>query len=192
MTGRSSPLFTGALLAAGAFGVHQLRYLVAHCGDAGAALHATGHGYLSFAEPLLALLVALGVGQLLLRALGGAAARRPLRRSTLALAFAAALLVLYTGQELLEGQLAAGHASGLAGVLGGGGWVALALALAVGGVLSLAVHVAGRAAAALRIVVATSPRPPRPTVLVLAPAAPRPRRAPLARHLAGRAPPLAA
>ena len=47
------------------------------------------------------------------------------------------LLGLYCAQELTEGALAAGHAGGLAGVAGSGGWLALPLAIAVGGILAL-------------------------------------------------------
>ncbi len=47
------------------------------------------------------------------------------------------LLGLYCAQELTEGAVAAGHAGGLTGVLGSGGWLAVPLAIAVGGVLTL-------------------------------------------------------
>ncbi len=47
------------------------------------------------------------------------------------------LLSLYCAQELTEGALAAGHAGGLAAVVGSGGWLALPLAIGVGGVLTL-------------------------------------------------------
>ncbi len=57
----------------------------------------------------------------------------------------AALIAIYTGQELAEGWLAASHPDGLAGVFGSGGWIAIPAALAFGAVGTAAMH--GRATA---------------------------------------------
>lgn len=181
----------GALLSAGAFGVHQLRYRIAHGSDAGAALDVSGHGYLTFLEPLIGLALAFAVGQVLVLLAGGRVPRRSFSRRSVALAFAGALLAIYTGQELLEGALASGHASGVDGVFGAGGWVALPLALVIGSLLACTVRVV--AAAAERVVLqGIVPRPrgtsasPSGGVTGLVPLL---RDRPMARHLAGRAPP---
>ena len=188
VTRHKSPLYTGALLASGAFGVHQLRYLLAYGDDADHALAASGHKYLSLVEPLIGLLLAFAAGHLLHRIAHTTRRAVPLERRRMAVMFAFALIAVFTGQELLEAQLAAGHG----GVFSHGGWIAFPLALAIGGVLSLAVRAAAVATPAavvrhgLRLGLVRSP------LLALAPR-PRPVRAPsplLARHLAGRAPPL--
>ena len=51
--------------------------------------------------------------------------------------YAAAILTVFISQELLEGAFAAGHAAGLAGVFGGGGWLAVPLALLAGALAAL-------------------------------------------------------
>lgn len=187
---RTSWPFIGALLSAGAFGVHQVRYGLAYGGDAGTALGASGHGYLAFAEPLVGLALAFGLAHAVWRIAGGGGTRAT-SRSRLAILLGLTLLLVYTGQELVEGELAAGHAAGVAGVLGSGGWIAVPVALAMGGVLSLAVCLVDAAAEAVASgAVVSLPRPTSPTessdetaVVVL------PRPSPIARHLAGRAPP---
>jgi hypothetical protein len=189
MSARTSWPFMGALLSAGAFGVHQLRYAIAFGGDAKSALGASGHAYLTLVEPLIGLSLAFALAHLVWRISGGGRRLR-LNRPRLAALFAVALLVVYTGQELLEGELAAGHAQGLAGVFGAGGWVAVPLAVTLGALLSLAVRLADAAADAAvlrgtlmlrRITLdstwsAAGPLPAATT-------------SPLERHLAGRAPP---
>lgn len=182
----------GALLATGALGLHELRYVLAYGGDARAALEHQGHDYLAFVTPSVGALLALGVARLLARrvaaAPGEAGGHRPLRR--LWPAASAALLVVYGVQELAEGALAVGHAEGIAGVLGHGGWLALPVAVAVGGLVALALRgadVAERRSPALGLRLprpggspATAPAPGRtPTV----------RGSVLALHLAGRGPP---
>jgi hypothetical protein len=108
----------------------------------------------------------------------------------LALLIGAALLALYSCQELLEGMLSSGHPGGFDGVFGDGGWWAVPLSLACGLVIAAALR---GARAAIRWAAARHLRPkashgrptpaPRPRRLVL------PRPAPLAGAAAGRAPP---
>ncbi len=188
-----------ALMPAAALLVHQLRYELAFGADAPRALAAQGHAYLSSLTPWIVLLAGLALGaslgSLVQRwANGRAAAAAP--RATAArtwLLASAALFGIYAGQELLEGTFAGGHASGLAAVLGGGGWWALPAALLVGGALALALRlgvVAGEALAALapplRLTLRAALREARRLVPTFpAPATP----SPLARAAAGRAPP---
>jgi hypothetical protein len=183
----------GSLLAFSAFGLHQLRYELAHGGDAGRALAAEGHGYLADALPFLAALI---VAALLATALcarlgsGGSQRSHPAR----ALTYALAILAVYCSQELLEGALAAGHPTGLDAVAGSAGWVALPLALLLGAVTALVV-------VALELVEAVLSPPTRRRRRLLPPrihgAAREQRRpsaslSPLAFGLARRPPPLAA
>lgn len=132
-----------------ALAVHQGRYYLAFGAHTPARLLRDGHAYLGLVAPFAVLSAALAVGVLagrLARAWQGldASGRRvasPGHRpgSTVRIwALCAVLLLgLYCAQELTEGALAAGHAGGLAGVAGSGGWLALPLAIAVGGLLAL-------------------------------------------------------
>src|SRR3954451_21218418 len=110
----------GALIAVGALGVHDLRYLLAYQGDAGHELSLQGHGYLRLATPLIAGLVVLAAAAFAARLMRAYAAghgdeRRPLPSTRLMWPLASALLVaVYSTQEWLEGGLAAGHPGGLA------------------------------------------------------------------------------
>ena len=151
MEWRVGPTSTGrtavqlALLPLGAFAVHELRFLLAFGGHAGAVLAQTGHSYLSSVAPWVVLPVALVAG-LFLRSLGRAlagqttASRYSLSLAGLWLACSIALIAIYTGQELLEGMLLAGHPAGLVGVFGFGGWWAIPSAAAVGLVLAALLH----------------------------------------------------
>ncbi len=192
-----------ALMPAGALGVHQLRYELAFGADAPRALAQQGHAYLSSLTPWIVLLAALALGASL-GALAQRWARGPLadggraRRAAgvrVWLLASLALFAIFAGQELLEGLFAAGHAAGVAAVLGGGGWWALPAALAVGGLLAVVLRagtVAEETVAKLvpvRLRLRAAARQARPLlpgmVELLAPA-------PLARAAAGRAPPLRA
>lgn len=51
------------------------------------------------------------------------------------------LLSLYCGQELAEGLLAPGHAAGVAGVFGHGGWIAVPVSLLLGAALATTLRV---------------------------------------------------
>jgi hypothetical protein len=128
----------GSLLAFSAFGLHQLRYELAHGGDSGRRLAAEGHDYLAGALPFLAaLVVAALLATVLCARLGSPLAQRsPVAR---ALIYALAILAVYCSQELLEGALAAGHPAGLDAVAGSAGWVALPLAALLGAATALVI-----------------------------------------------------
>jgi hypothetical protein len=124
-----------SILAVGAFGLHQLRYLIAYGGSSAAE----GHRYMSDLLPPIAVLVLAAVLATLIRGTEGATPERtPLARRIAV--FAGALLAIFVGQELLEG-LVAGHSAGPATVLSDGGWIALPLALSIGTVAALLARV---------------------------------------------------
>ena len=191
MSARTSWLRLGALLAAGAFAVHQLRYLVAYGDGADHALRESGHGYLSAVGPLIGLSMALLAAQLLLRLVAPSGPSAPATRRGLTVLLTGALIVVFTSQEMLEGLLVAGHDHGLAGVFGGGGWTALPLALLIGMAFARFVRLADAATRAdlLPLRLAAPTLPSTPADVVLRPQILGFRNAPLARHLAGRAPP---
>lgn len=182
------------MVAAGSLAVHELRYAVGYGENAGSVLAAQGHSYLSWAGPLLAVVVAVACGAFIAR-LASASTRSDepsVNTGRVWVAASSSLTAIYVMQETLEGYLANGHPGGIAGVLGNGGWTAAVFALAIGAVIALLLrgaHAVTEAAARLL----------RPTFFGLdapivsfagrpAPTAPRP--GVLARHLAGRAPPL--
>lgn len=195
---RPSSLRGAALMPAAALAVHQLRYELAFGGHASRALAAQGHAYLSSLTPWIVLLAALGLGA----SLGGLAQRwaagpadagAPRRAAGLRVWLAAtlALVAIYAGQELLESLFATGHAAGLAGVFGDGGWCALPVALLIGGLLTLALRgeaAIARALDGLRVRVACrAVAAPADARAVIAPFVEH--AAPLAGRAAGRAPP---
>ncbi|MEA2478835.1 MAG: hypothetical protein QOJ07_757 [Thermoleophilaceae bacterium] len=190
-----SNLRAGALVASGSFLVHEARYALGYGHEAGAALAAQGHAYLTALSPVVAVLLALALGTWVAAAARGAApalgsrpSAGPAWRSA-----SASLVAIYVIQESLEGMLAAGHPAGIAGIAGHGGWTAVPLALAVGGAIALLLRGARVAQGALArpwIPVALVPSaPPSLAVPAAPPAGARPRV--LARRMAGRAPPLA-
>jgi hypothetical protein len=192
---RSSLLATAALLAAAALGVHELRYLFAFGDAADGRLAAEGHAYLSWLSPLVGGLVALAAaGFVHVVARGGdPAPAAPVRLGRLWLVCAAALALTYVAQESLEGLLAGGHASGVTGILGHGGWIALVLAAGFAAPVTLLLR--GRAAAVAAIARrTTAPRIARSLASKLLAPAPAavPRLGVLAAGGAGRAPPLVA
>ncbi len=136
-----------ALLPAAALTVHQLRFELAYGDHAEGKLASEGHAYLSAFTPLAAMLVAVAAGLFLARF---ARARRSGDRQggghfgflRMWLAVAAALVLIYSGQELLEGFLSSGHPEGMVGIFGGGGWWAIPLALLAGAVVALLLRVA--------------------------------------------------
>ncbi|HTG33007.1 MAG TPA: hypothetical protein VLB76_08755 [Thermoanaerobaculia bacterium] len=207
MTAALPPVLRGAaLMPAAALLVHQLRYELAYRGDASRALGEQGHAYLSSLTPWLVLLAALALGAslgaLVQRWAAGGGLRAGSRADVGAPRFAGAriwllatlgLFAIYAGQELLEGAFAAGHASGVAAVVGSGGWWALPAAFAVGGALALLLRGGVVVAevlddlAPLRLTLRAALR-----TLRLRPASPElATAAPLARAAAGRAPPRA-
>jgi hypothetical protein len=185
-----------ALMPAGAFAVHQLRYWLAFGSHAGVELADQGHSYLYSVVPWIVLLIGLSVGTFLLalgRAFGGRVSvpRYTLSFAALWLLCAACLVGIYTTQEFLEGLFATGHPGGLVGIFGYGGWWSIPAALAVGLVLAAAFHGARRV---LHAVAARCAR--RVTVTRRPQAAVRVRRdvllpalAPLADGWSGRGPP---
>jgi hypothetical protein len=189
-------LAPAALMPAGAFAVHQLRYWLAYGKRAGVELETQGHSYLHSVVPWIVLLIALAVGAFLValgRALngGGSLPRYTLSFTALWLLCAACLVAIYTTQEFLEGLFATGHPGGLMGIFGYGGWWSIPAALAVALVLAAAFHSARKvldAVAKRRTArVGLGLRPPRTTharLDVLLPAL-----APLADGWSGRGPP---
>ena len=190
-------LATAALMPAGAFAVHQLRYWLAFGSHAGAELAEQGHSYVHSVVPWLVLLIGLSLGSFLLalgRALGGRCSvpRNTLSFAALWLLCAACLVAMYTTQEFLEGLFATGHPGGMAGIFGYGGWWSIPAALAVGLVLAAAFHGARsvlRAVAERRARRLTTARRP-PAVRRLRRDALLPALAPLADGWSGRGPPV--
>jgi hypothetical protein len=191
---RHDTLRAAALVAAGWWAVHQLRYALAFGADAGDVLHREGHAYLQPAGPALTALLALAAARLLVRAASSTPAGRTARSHRMLVLWpvcAVALLGLYAAQESAEGLLAAGHPGGLAGVFGHGGWTAAPLAIVLGLAIAAALRVSERLEAGRSPILGeladALPRPlaallpPAPHVAVPAPA--------LARPGAGRAPP---
>ena len=134
-----------ALFPVAAFGVHQLRYVLAFGGSAGVELARQGHSYLHSVVPWIVLLIGLAVGGFLL-ALGRAlAGQRSVPRYTLSLVglwvvCSVSLVAIYAAQEFLEGLFATGHPAGLAGIFGFGGWWSIPAAACVGLVLAAIFH----------------------------------------------------
>jgi hypothetical protein len=189
-------LAPAALMPAGAFAVHQLRYLLAFGSRASVELAEQGHSYLHSLVPWIVLLMGLSLGAFLLalgRALGGRGStpRYTLSFAALWLLCAGCLVAVYTTQEFLEGLFATGHPGGLAGIFGDGGWWSIPAALAVGLVLAAAFHGARRVLGAVAerrapgvLLTARAPSVTRACRDVLLPAL-----APLADGWSGRGPP---
>jgi hypothetical protein len=151
------------VLAACAYAVHSLRYLLAYGANADSAQLAQGHGYLTAAPVALTALLAVAAGQLVLRiARGGGGARgAPAPLGRLWWIAATALLAIFTVQELTEGWLAAGHPGGVAAIFANGGWLAVPLS-AAGGLLVALLHRGAEAALAAAHGTAPSPTPRPP------------------------------
>jgi hypothetical protein len=173
-------------MAAAAFALHQLRYLVAPV----AGSEPSEHAYIPIAAGVVVLLFAVAAGELALRVAGarddGTAEAEPRAFWVVWLVSSVGLTAIFAGQELAEALLAGGPV--LDPLAGGGLWV-LPLALVLGGLVALALRLAG--VAVLGAVRRQARRRGRPG------AVPRPRWRPagpaasvLARNLAGRAPPL--
>ena len=121
-----------AVITVAALVLHELRYLIGFGDHAGEALAASGHAYLPFAGGVAGLLIALASAQLLTGARARAQDRPRGTGSELrapGLAIAAALLVVYSGQELIEAALSPGRHLGPAVPFAEGGWSAFPLAL---------------------------------------------------------------
>jgi hypothetical protein len=137
-----------SVLALGAFALHQLRYLLAYGGESGHELARQGHDYLASALPVLGVLALAALLATALRARLGPRLTGT-RTANRVLSYAAALLAVYSGQELLEGAVTAGHPGGVAALTADGGWIALPLALVFGLVVAIAVRFLERVEVAL-------------------------------------------
>lgn len=146
-----------ALLLLGAIAVHWLQYLGAYGHDAAAELHRQGHGYLVELLPsLVAVAFALLASAALIRVLRPFDERPSSRALTGTwLAYAGALLAIFVGQELSEGALTPGHATGVKAILGSSGWMAAPLAAAVAWLIVLVERGLVRAEASLAVLVGT-------------------------------------
>jgi hypothetical protein len=195
MVVRHAPLLRlAALLLLAALVLHELRFRLdlGHGGE----VAAHGHGYLALAAPVAGSLATLVLGALVLRsAVCPPEQQRRIRLRRVWPLAAAALLGIYTSQELVEGLVSHGHPSGLAGVFGAGGWVSIPLAIALGGGVALLVQVTQRVAEAAPVgagwlegIVARHSAPAPLRTLVSRTLGVR--RRPLAFRLAGRGPPV--
>jgi hypothetical protein len=180
------------LLAVGAIGLHELRYVFGSAAH-GAASHAHSYLPLVIALAALAFVVALVDFITTVAAARGAGAHHESssRVSKTWPTATFALIAIFVLQESLEGALFGGHSAGLHGLFGHGGWWVLVFAPILGGLVAFALRGSDKAIALAAGRPARRRRKParvisaRPTLFT----APRLRL--LARHLAGRAPPLA-
>jgi hypothetical protein len=179
-----------ALVAGGTLVVHDGRFAAADGARWQDALTETGHSYLSFLLPLVALGLGAAIWFLARDAFArhGAGHERPSFVRTWAVV-TLVLVAIYAGQELSEGVLSAEHQTGIAGVVDEGGWSAFLLAPLVGALVA-ALLCGARAAVALVAHVAPDLSIPLPLFSAVATPAPAfvPRDA-MASHLAGRGPP---
>jgi hypothetical protein len=180
-----------ALVIAAALALHELRYLIAGR-PAGDGFDAA-HGYLPLLGGAAALLLGVA-GAMLLRALAfarrtGDGARGPVSLRRTWLLATGALLALHFGQELVELTMEGALLGALAA---NGALLVLPLAALAGLIVALGVRGAGHA---LATAAARARRPRRgraPVALHRSLPPLRPSAPPLALHLSGRAPPLAA
>ena len=128
---RGSRAQSASLIALGAFGVHQLRYLLAYGARSDDELSRQGHNYLAHAVPLL---LGLVLAALVARAVRARISGEPpsADRRIKATSYAIGIAAVFCFQELMEGVLLAGHAAGLAAIFSAGGWAALPLAVIFG------------------------------------------------------------
>jgi hypothetical protein len=178
--------------------VHQLRYQLAFGSRTDEKLASEGHQYLGALAPLVAMLLAISVGLFLAslaRAwrVGDVDGSAPDTRKSLLkiwLLAAVSLLLIYCGQEFLEGVFATGHPGGLTGIFGQGGLWAIPLSALLGGLVAAVLGVADAAVHWVACRRRRDPRRPlrgpsfqRPSDFIA------PLRGPLANAAAGRAPP---
>jgi hypothetical protein len=164
-----------AILALGAFALHQLRFLLAFGGSSSAELAQQGHRYMPDLLPPIAVLALAAALATVVRGTEAASpARTSLSRGVRF--FTGALLAIFAGQEMLESLVAAGHPSGPGAVLGHGGLVVVPLALAIGALSALLVRALEGVERAIAVVHARRARSPRaPSVRGRALPARRPR-----------------
>jgi hypothetical protein len=175
-----------ALMGAGAYGVHQLRYVLSP--QDAASLRA--HGYLAPVGAVVVGLLLFALAAALARIARGAVDEVP-RAGRLWAGASASLVAVYCVQETIEQLLTSGERTG---VLAHGGWVAAPLAVAIG----LAIALLMRGTAAASEVAAARERRIAPALavglapFVALPAPWSPRRSHgAARHEAARGPPAA-
>jgi hypothetical protein len=125
------------LIAGGAFAVHELSYL-AGFGTAGSNAP-VDHSYVAALLPPLAILAALALFATVERGVAGRRAQ-PASPLTRVLTYAAAILALFIGQEMVEGLLASADPIQIGTVLAAHGVVAIPLAVALGFVVWLAMR----------------------------------------------------
>jgi hypothetical protein len=185
-------LRAAALVCAGAFAVHDLRYVFEYGPGASDALSLQGHSYMPVVEASIAIFLAaaclLFLRVLFLAHRGSQIEPAVPQFARLWAGASATLLAIYTLQEGLEGQFSAGHPSGLWGIFGHGGWTAVPLALAIGALVALLLEGAHRAIVRVGSRArAGRPRPahaPGPAPVIVFP-----RLDPVSRNLAARGPP---
>jgi hypothetical protein len=182
------------LLAVGAVALHELRYVV------GPGAHA--HDGVSHVHSHLPLLIALAgmvfLAALLdfIAALLSAERERVAAPSRLSRAWPAATFALagiFAVQESIEGALFGGHSAGLHGLFGHGGWSVALFAPLLGAVIAFLLRGSEKAIELVaRKRAQQHRRKPARAVPMRPPLVAAPRASLLARHLAGRAPPLVA
>jgi hypothetical protein len=178
----TATLRLAALMGAGAYGVHQLRYALWPV--RGATLRA--HEYLAPVGTLVVVVLLFALAAALARMARGVVDEAP-RVGRLWAGVSASLLAVYCVQETLEELLTRGDRQAL---FAHGGWIAVPLAVAIG--LAIALLMRG-AATASEVAARSRPAPELAFVLVpcaalIAPWAPQ-RTHPVARNLAARGPP---
>jgi hypothetical protein len=149
-----------AILAVGAFALHQLRYLIAPGASSSAAL--SSHGYMTDLMAPIAVLVLAAAMATLIRGTEVALPTRAPLGGRIGL-FALALLAIYAGQESLEALLTTGDLATAGETLVAGGWIALPLAFAIGSlgaVLARALEVLERVIAVVHTERHIRSRPP--------------------------------
>lgn len=186
----------GALLVLAAITVHELRFLVGF-GAGDEALAHDERAYLSLGLSVAGVLLLLAGCAFLhdvVCAKRGASGTEPppLGFARAWLATSITLVLVYSGQELLEGLIVDGHPGGLTGILGHAGWTALVFAVVLGAAVAALLRGA-RAAIVRARARGVRSRPQRARKLIAAHSAvegARPMAGLLGLHLAGRAPPL--
>ena len=172
-----------ALMGAGAYGVHQLRFVLAPSN--GATIRS--HAYLAPVGTIVVALLLLALAAALARIARGVVEDAPRLRRLWAGA-SASLVAVYCVQETIEKIVTRGDRQGL---FAHGGWVALPLAIAIG----LAIALLMRGASAASEVAAEARRVPPPALALaavealIAPSTPRRSRRTVHRQRA-RGPPL--
>lgn len=129
-----------ALVAFGAFLIHQLHFLLVSGSAVGEDLRQAGHSYLGHVPSALAALAVVLVAGRLVFAYFGLCGHRPTPRCSplgRGALFALAVFALFFAQEIAEALLFAHHAEGMMVALGQGCWLTLVLSACIGPILLL-------------------------------------------------------